>query len=433
METAEVKRAIQNQEDERRGILESERIIEREAGRDFVERSFGHPNIVAVLGPRRCGKSVFSWRSMGDRTHGYINFDDPALLGMKAADLEVVMKAMYELYGTGLGHIILDEPQNVKGWELFVSRLRGTKRVIITGSNATLFSGELSSRLTGRHSDFTLHPFSFREHLTHGGIKAGVLSPADHSTATSALAASLLTEYMRIGGFPEVRKFGTGILKTLFRDIVKRDVRDRHGIRRGDALEVMAKALLSRSSMEFTYSRLKTPDGARKVHTVREWVRHLRDAGLVYVLNRFSFKLKQQEIAPRKVHCTDTGMLDAVAFTTSGNRGLHMETLVAAELFRRRDYWRENLEIYYWKDARQREVDFVLKEGPKVVQLIQCCYDPGSPDTHERETSALLEASHQLRCRDLLVLTWEHEAEEAPEGRMVRFLPLWKWLMTPPG
>jgi hypothetical protein len=433
MDLADIKRIMQTQQNERDGLLRSEKIIDRETGLDTVETALSHPNVLAVLGPRRCGKSVFSWRALEGKVFGCLNFDEPDLLGMRTKDLELVLRAMYELYGTDVGHIILDEPQNVPGWELFVNRLRRTKRVIITGSNASLFSGELSSRLTGRHVDFELHPFSFREFLDLKGVPRSQLRPPDMTTETNASAGALLGEYMKMGGFPEAYKFGTKILKTIFNDIVRRDVTERYGIRNGDAAEAMARELVSMSAREISYSRFRSADGVKKVRTVREYISHFREARLMFMLHRFSFKLRQQQIAPKKIYCVDTGMSNAVSFRVSGDLGAQMENLVASELLRRRDYFRSELEIYYWKDARQREVDFVLKEGPKVVGLIQSCYDAGEAKTRDREVRALVEASHQLRCRDLSVLTWDYEAEQETEGRQIRFRPLWKWLMEPSG
>jgi len=431
MDLADIKRIMQNQQNEREQLLRSERIIDREAGLDTVRKALSHPNVLAVMGPRRCGKSVFSWRALEGKDFGYLNFDEPDLMGMRTKDLELVLRAMYEVHGTDMEHIILDEPQNVPGWELFVNRLRRTKKVIITGSNASLFAGELSSRLTGRHIDFDLHTFSFREFLDLKGVPRSQLRPPDMTTETDARAGALLGEYMRIGGFPEAYKFGPDVPKTIFKDIVRRDVTERYGIRNSDALETMARELVSMSAKEISYSRFRSPDGVRKVQTVREYISHFRDARLIFLLHRFSYKLKQQQIAPKKVYCVDTGMANAVSFRVSGDIGAQMENLVACELLRRRDYFRSGLEIYYWKDARQREVDFVLKEGPKVVGLVQSCYDARDSKTREREILSLVEASRQLRCRDLMVLTWDQEAEQEMEGRKIRFRPLWKWLMEP--
>ena len=67
-----------------------------------------------------------------------------------------------------------------------------------------------------------------------------------------------------------------------------------------------------------------------------------------------------------------------------------------------------------------------MKQGPRVTQLIQVCYDIGDPETKKREVTALVRASGELKCNDLLVITDDYEAQE----NKIRFIPLWKWLLT---
>ncbi|MEA3323861.1 MAG: hypothetical protein U9Q37_01815 [Euryarchaeota archaeon] len=83
------------------------------------------------------------------------------------------------------------------------------------------------------------------------------------------------------------------------------------------------------------------------------------------------------------------------------------------------------LEIYYWKDYQHREVDFVLKNGLRIEQLIQVTYAGSREDIAARETKALLKAGEELQCNDLLVITWDYESDDGA----IRFLPLWKWLL----
>ena len=90
-------------------------------------------------------------------------------------------------------------------------------------------------------------------------------------------------------------------------------------------------------------------------------------------------------------------------------------------------------EIYYWKSPEGYEVDFVVKEGSKVKQLIQVCYDLQDEKTRKRELRALLKASKDLKCKDLLVITNDFEDEQQLEwfGKKakIKFMPLWKWLL----
>ena len=81
--------------------------------------------------------------------------------------------------------------------------------------------------------------------------------------------------------------------------------------------------------------------------------------------------------------------------------------------------------IYYWKNHQQKEVDFVIKNGKCVEELIQVTFANNKTDIKERETEALFAAGKELRCRNLLVITWDYEGEE----KGIRFIPLWKWLL----
>ena len=157
---------------------------------------------------------------------------------------------------------------------------------------------------------------------------------------------------------------------------------------------------------------------------------YLSSSYLTCVFERFSFKIKNQTIAPKKVYCVDTGIINSVAFKFSENLGKLMENLVAIELLRRKSYWHPDLEVYYWKDHQQREVDFVLKEGLKIKQLIQVTYSSGKDEIERREIKSLLKASEELRCKDMLLITWDYEGKEKIKGEEIKFMPLWKWLLS---
>lgn len=109
--------------------------------------------------------------------------------------------------------------------------------------------------------------------------------------------------------------------------------------------------------------------------------------------------------------------------------GYRMENVVAIELLRRKHYFNPLLNVYYWHDRQQREVDFVVTEGLKVKELIQVCYDVEDTNTKKREINALLRASKDVGCGNIHVITWDYEGVEDVEGKKVRFIPLWRWLL----
>ncbi|MEM5881771.1 MAG: ATP-binding protein [Candidatus Aenigmatarchaeota archaeon] len=417
-----IREVILEQEKEIEETFKKEKIIERELLEE-LPKFLNYPNILAILGVRRCGKSVLSWQVLKDKKFGYINFDDERLKGLKADDLNKFLQVFYELYGD-LENIILDEIHNIDGWELFANRLRRTKKVIITGSNSKLLSGELATHLTGRHIDFTLFPFSFREFLIYNNIKLEV-----YTTLERAQIFNHLQNYLFGSGFPEFPKFGKKILKVIYEDIIKKDVAKRRKIKREEELRKIARFLVSNFSKEFTYSSLKEISTIKHLFTISTWVNALEEAYLIIKLERFSFKLKQKFIAPKKVYCIDNGLISVAGFLTSENIGRLMENLVAIELFRKKSYWFDDWEIFYWKDYQQNEVDFIVKEGLKINQLIQVTYASSKDEIDKREIKALLKASEQLKCENLLIITWDYEDELKVNNKTIKCIPLWKWLL----
>ncbi len=241
-----------------------------------------------------------------------------------------------------------------------------------------------------------------------------------------------LKKYMEIGGFPEVvvKGYDYAYLLALFDSIILKDVVKRHKIRYADDLYNLARFLISSFSDEISYTKLKNMLKFRSVHTVQNYVRYLEDTYLVFHLDRFSFKQREQINAPKKIYAIDTGMVNALAFRFSENTGKLMENIVAVELFRQKSDNSSRLEIYYWKDLQHREVDFVIKEGARVSRLVQVCCDIDDPKTKERELNSLIRAADELECSDLLVITWDWESLEKWKDKNIRFIPLWKWLQN---
>lgn len=420
MEIEMLKSVITDQKKELEELLKHN-IIKREA-LDYVKPFLKHPNILVILGVRRSGKSIFSGLLAQELAEefAYINLDDDRLIGLKTEDLNIILQAFYELYGN-IELIILDEIQNIKGWELFANRLRRTKKVIITGSNSNLLSGELATHLTGRYIDFTLYPFSFKEIVD--------FSPDIHLTQDIARTRNRLNQYMRESGFPEFMKFGSSIIERTYKDIVTKDCLNRYGIRNKKTFRELANYLVSNFSEEYTYSKLSHIFNIKDVHTTKNYVEYLKEAFLLVSLDRFSYKLKQQVIAPKKIYVIDHGICNFMSFKFSENFGRIMENVVCINLLRRKAI-NNKIELYYWKDHQQSEVDFVIKEEEKVEELLQVCYDVSNTTTKERELRGLIKASKELRCDLLTVLTWEYESREKVDGKNIAFVPLWKWLLN---
>jgi len=416
------KTIIKEQREEIESIEKKERIIEREL---FIKskKFLLYPNTLVITGIRRCGKSIFSYLLAKKKKFGYINFDDERLSETKTEDLNKILQAFYELYDD-IEYIILDEIQNVEKWELFVNRLRRTKKVIVTGSNSELLSGELATHLTGRYIDIMLSPFSFREFLRFNQM----VELKAYTTKEKAKILKLLDKYLRLGGFPEVNKFGKMILVRIYNDIITKDILLRRKIKKIEEIKKLAKYLITNFCQETTYSKLAKILSIKQVSTISNLISYLEQSFLIFKLERFSFKLKQQFIAPKKFYCIDSGIIDAIAFKFSGNIGYFMENSVAVELQRKKSL-NPLTEIYYWKNHQQNEVDFVVKYGKKIKQLIQVTYASSKDEIKEREIKSLIKASIELKCNDLLIITSDYEEKEKIKSKTIKFVPLWKWLL----
>jgi predicted AAA+ superfamily ATPase len=182
-------------------LFKREKIIDRAIDTITVKNFLTRPNVLAILGIRRCGKSIFSWLLLNGEKFGYINFFDERLISLKAEELNQVIQAFYELYGNDITFFVFDEIQKVPNWERFISRIRPTNKIVITGSNSDLLRGDLATFLTGRHIDVTLLPFGFKEYLLTKSITLD--QNWAYSTSKIAMVKKALSEFIEKGGFPK--------------------------------------------------------------------------------------------------------------------------------------------------------------------------------------------------------------------------------------
>ncbi len=377
--------------------------------------------IKVIIGPRRAGKSVFAMQLLKGIDFAYLNFDDERLLDV--TDYDDFIKAIRQVYGE-TNYLLFDEIQNLKDWELFLNRLqRNGFRIVITGSNAHLLSRELSTHLTGRFLQFQILPFSFKEFLH---AKSFQIDDTLELKERQGSLLGYLDKYINIGGFPEIvtkHVEPRSYLPTLFESILFKDIAKRYNVRYSKKLYDLGYYLITNHSCQFTYTRLKKILDFRSVHTVENYVKYISEAFIVFVVDRFSFKLAEQIKSPKKVYSYDTGMAKSVRFAVTPDTGKFIENIVAIELLRR------DIEPYFYRTRNGKEIDFVIKKGSDINQLIQVSYDISEYATKKRELNALVKAGQELRCDNLTVITWDHCGEDLVDEQKVSFLPLWRWLL----
>jgi len=410
--------------------LEKEKFLSREyISRDklvFAKKFLDKDLIKVITGPRRVGKSVFSILLLKNKEFAYLNFDDENLLKIKNYD--DILKTIFEVYPK-LDIILFDEIQNLENWELFVNKLqRRGYNLILTGSNARLLSKELGTVLTGRYVPIEIFPFSFKEFLKAKNFELKVNDFKIPELRGKIL--NYLEEYLKKGGFPEVVVKGLEpetYLETLFDSILLKDVVKRYGVKFSQKIYDLAVYLISNFSSEFSFTKLKNILEFRSTNTVQNYLRYLEEAYLVFPLNRFSFKAKESIKSPRKIYLVDNGFVLAKAFSFSQDIGRLMENLVFVELLRRG--YKLNQDIFYYQTRNKKEVDFVLRKGANIKELIQVCYKISDVEIKEREVKSLIEASKELKCNNLLIITSDFEGEKKIKGKKIKLISLWKWLL----
>lgn len=384
-----------------------------------------------VIGVRRSGKSTLCMKVlMQSGVHfAYVNFDDERLQKVGVEELDVILQELYAIYGS-FTHLFLDEVQNVDGWHLFVNRLlRQGIKLILTGSNANLLSGELSTHLTGRYHQIELYPFSFSEYCAIRGVDA-------HGMTTKAygLRDKALDEYLMSGGFPELiaspEISKRDYLFSLREAIVKKDICQRYKIRYKQTLSDLANRLLDWFCQEKSYNDIAKEMSINSAHTVKNYITYLQNAYLLYLLPKFSLKSSERNSA-RKIYAVDNAFIsqhENALLTESF--GLRLENVVAVELLRR--LHSEYEQLYYLRKVQDFEVDFVVVESSHVRELIQVTYDFVEPSAklYNREVNGLIKGSHLTRCDNLTLIMMRGEPRDIQvDGKIVHCVLAADWLL----
>ena len=363
------------------------------------------PFAIILSGIRRCGKSTLL-RQVMKATNGkyYFNFEDPKATNFDLNDFQKLDELFSEKFEQEDCYYF-DEIQNVDKWEIFVrTALDKGKHFLITGSNASLLSKELGTKLTGRHLRYELFPFSYHEFLVF--------------TSTKACSESY-DEYLQKGGFPEYLRFNRSeILQELFNDIIMRDIVVRHKLRSTKSIKELALFLLSNVGVEFSYNGLARTFSLGSTNSAISFVSYLEDSYLLFTVPKFSYSLKKQSVNPKKIYAIDNGLASANSVSFSSNKGRMLENAIFLDLRR------NGKEIFYYRD--KKECDFIVKQENKVTQAIQVCYNLNE-DNKDREIGGLIEALDAFDLSEGWIITSDQQDALKINGKDIKVIPAWRW------
>jgi predicted AAA+ superfamily ATPase len=381
-----------------------------------------------ITGIRRSGKSTLFYQLINSLLNKgvepehilLINFEDDVLSRKP-------LKDVFDSYQSNVNpdrkpYLFIDEVHRCPDWVLFLRKLYDLKKIkqaFITDSTSKFIKPEYASAITGRNVSSVAYPLSFREYLKWMGIRDVKIASREEINKIR----KLLTEYLRWGGFPEVvlqtsETHKKKLLGEYFNDIIHKDIVERYNINY-TKIKYLADYILANSSHVFSprkYSRTYK----LSLESINTYIKYFEDVFLFFTIPKFSYSVRSQQISQKKVYVCDTGFFKNIGFAFSRNLGKIYENMVFIELKMR------GKEVYYWKN--KYECDFIIKEGAKIKEAIQVCYDLNE-DNRERETKGLDEAMDKLRLKEGFIITEDFESEERHAGKNIRYIPLWRWLL----
>lgn len=386
---------------QQKGLAKVRKTIEREQLKNIsVDNDF----VQVISGIRRSGKSTLLYQLMETYQEvAYFNFEDSRVVNFEVGDfskLDEIIPDSTEAY-------FFDEIQNVSKWEIYIRRLRDSeKKVFVTGSNASLLSKDLGTRLTGRYLNTELFPFSYSEYLVFSSQKP---------------EATSFEQYLQKGGFPEFLKVQqTEILQNLLKDILLRDIAIRYGIRNTNVLLDIALFLLSNVGKETTYNSLKRVFQVGSVSTVVDYLGWMEDAYLLFFLEKFSWSAKSRSVSPRKVYAIDTGFINTNSLSFTSDFGRLLENAVYI-------YFHSNgIKMYYFRE--KKECDFLLFKDRTCEMPVQVCHDLNS-DNKQREIDGLMEALNFFDLEEGYIVTLRQKDSLTLDGRKITIVPAHEFFM----
>ncbi len=398
--------------------------------------------IQTIIGARRVGKTYLLFNKMKELLDSkidkkqiiYLNFEKPILHDISYKEIKEIIEIHWSVYPETANkkiYLFVDEPQNLGNWEIAIRDLHDQENFIIfiTGSSSKLLSREIATSLRGRAISTTLLPLSFEEFLRFKGFN---FFKNELSTAIKAKIMNYFEEYLKFGGYPEIvleedENNKIKILKDYFDLTIYKDLVDRYRIKNTQVIKWMVDCMVSSTAKNVSLNNmfliLKSKGIKVSKNTLYEYFSMLEDSFFLFALRKFDYSAQKKALSIPKIYLDDSGFLNLFSLEEYGKR---LENAVFLQLMRDK---KELDNINYWKSSEDKEVDFVLSRGKKVVSAIQVCYSLNEQKTMEREIMSLLDSLKTFKLEEGLILTKDESDEIIVKGKKIIIKPVWKWLL----
>ena len=382
-----------------------------------LERNLQTKHIQVIQGIRRSGKSTLFKllinhlsQTVDSQEILYVNLDDPFFTPYRndATKFYNIVQTAKKLTQKEVKYLFLDEVQNMKGWESYVKSVYDSElftKIFVTGSNSTLLDGELATLLTGRYLSVQVYPLSFREILQINKIDSYI-----QQIQKQPKVLKLVDDMMLYGSFVEIydhhKEFRRDILNSYYQTILLKDCVANHALRDVKSFKELSFYLLSNITSLYSYSSLGKAVGIND-KSAKEYLSYLEESYLCTELKQFSFSLKEQQNAKKKIYFNDNGFV-SLSFKFSSNWGKLLENLVLTELIK------DGYEVYFYN--KNFECDFIAKKKEKII-AIQVCYELTN-ENRKREFNGLQKLPFEVD--EKIVLTYNQE-EQVEDMKVISF------------
>ena len=344
------------------------------------------PLVKIISGVRRCGKSTILEMFRNELIDRGVERD--RVIVRKYSEMEydeMTAKEMYKdikaaILGMGRCYLILDEVQEIKGWEKVLNDLLENEDVdiYVTGSNSKLMSGEISTYLTGRYVSIPAYTLSLREYLTF-------------KCKDTSEGRAMLDEYIRYGGFPviAISSFDTNtayqVVEGIYASVITRDISKRHKIRNKELFDRVVKYIIENVGKTFSANTvvkfLKSEKRELSVETVYNYIKWLEEAFIIYPCQRYDIQGKAVLKTFEKYYLSDISLKYSQMGFDSKMLSAMLENIVFLEM-KRRGY-----EVFIGKN-KDKEIDFIAQRREEKI-YVQVCVK--LPEDSDRETANLMD------------------------------------------
>ena len=396
--------------------------ILREKYLPVLIKSLNHKRVILITGPRRVGKTTLLKQfvkylieqiSINSKNIFYLSLDHPRISKFTILEIVEEYRKIHLLDRNKKIFLIFDEVQYIKNWEQEIKALVDLEnvKIFLSGSASTKIFQKIPF-LTGRYQKIRINPLDFKEFLQFKNVKISQTEEYKYE--------KYLEDYLEIGGYPErILNKQENYFSDLVEGIIFKDIVYLHNIKNPDIIRDLLLLLSDRNGHQTSFTKLSKILGV-SVDTIKEYINFLKETYILEEIERFSYSRSKKIYSAKKFYLRDVGLLHYLA--SKFNLGSAAETILY-------NFLRENFEVNFYYE-NQQEIDFVFFDKAKQRILIESKFINKQEEVNDKIFSNIKKIAVELNAKKIFIITKNLEKIERSKNISIKFIPLWKWLLT---